>query len=703
MRSSRGSSWHGSVLRLVALLILGPWAAAAAQAGALWFSDPQGLHRVDTASSAVVANAPAHNVVALATSARDASAWVLTTGELMKIDASGAQLIDLDFPHLPAHFDLVRRIVIDSDDDSIWVAGGNVGFHLSANAGLLGAFVLRSQVEDIALAGDGTLWVMGDEELATFSSQGHLLSHADLSSTMQQASFLALDEANSAVWLGGSRKLFQISASLPVHTLHTITTPETIRAMALASDSSTLSVAGSNTLTAYRKDGTSAGSTSLAQLHLSNPQALAYDGSAQGLWLGHDRGLSRFSAAGQFVLTLPASVRVGAIGVAGGTSIVPLLVLVAPANNAVTNNPLLPIRLHYDAACGGQPCGYPSSVFAAYLLTATLNGTPIGGQFVFDPATNDAVYTPASRYADGVNRLVAFVTDGSGQVSATLNAQFTVDTVAPHFNALAPTDGTTVATSSVTLTGGLDDLTGHVLLESFSGASFAGANPQGTPFSYAITLQPGANAFRLTATDPAGNASVVSFTYVFSTLSITVTSPTDGATIDADRVTVTGTFSGAPTATIAVNGVAATVSGNTFTAADVPLHFGANTLTVTGSTAQGASATRTLTVTSTAPAITVTAPAQGATLGGDRVLVTGRIQAAPRAGANVNGVVASVDTAGNYYAVVPLTAGPNSLTATVTESVGLERDAQHHGETPADRRPRWSRRPTSPPASPRSR
>jgi putative adhesin/Big-like domain-containing protein/glucodextranase-like protein len=64
--------------------------------------------------------------------------------------------------------------------------------------------------------------------------------------------------------------------------------------------------------------------------------------------------------------------------------------------------------------------------------------------------------------------------------------------------------------------------------------------------------------------------------------------------------------------------------------------------------------------------ITVTSPFNGASIKGDRVLVKGRIQAPPHAGVTVNDVVAAVDSADNFYAVVPLQEGGNSLLATVT-------------------------------------
>jgi hypothetical protein len=116
--------------------------------------------------------------------------------------------------------------------------------------------------------------------------------------------------------------------------------------------------------------------------------------------------------------------------------------------------------------------------------------------------------------------------------------------------------------------------------------------------------------------------------------------------------------------------VAATVSGTTFAAADVPLHFGTNTLTASGTSPDGAHDTKSVTVVSTAPSVAIASPANGATIDAGSVLVRGAIQAVANSGVSVNGVVASVDAANNFLAVVPLAPGANTLTAKVTSPRG---------------------------------
>ena len=67
------------------------------------------------------------------------------------------------------------------------------------------------------------------------------------------------------------------------------------------------------------------------------------------------------------------------------------------------------------------------------------------------------------------------------------------------------------------------------------------------------------------------------------------------------------------------------------------------------------------------PPITITSPVNGPTVNDDLVLVTGRVSAPQYSGISVNGVVAFTDQNGNFYANnVPLAAGPNTVTATLT-------------------------------------
>lgn len=656
--------------RVFAFLALSLCWLSLAHAGAVWFSDAQGLHRIDTDTNTVVQNVPQQSIVALTLNQKDNTLWALTPDQLIKVDANGATLLRIDLKSLATNFNAARKLALDPSDDSVWIAGGNHIFHLDANGITLAGFASPAIVQDIALAQDQTLWVLGRNQLLHYSTQGGLLVSANLAGEMQQTNFLAIDDVNNVLWLGGGRKLVQIALALPVQTRLSLTTSEVISALTLVADSGTLWAVGQSALFGFSKNGAVVGQTSFAAKSIGNPQVIVADALSQSLWLGHEKGISRFDTTGQYIVSLPASVKVGAISTAP-SGIVPLLTLIAPADNARLTDPRTPISLHYDASCFGQPCNYPPSVFATYTLTATLNGQSIGNAFQFDAGSVNAIYTPPVRYAEGVNNFTAYVTDSAGRRSKTLTSQFTVDATPPNFLNVSPANGAVFLTPNITLQGSIDDPLGRVFLDNYSGATVSGPNPAGQNFSYSITLRPGINLFRLTATDAAGNTNSLPINFVYSTLTLSITSPVNGATVDTNKVTVTGTFSGASNPAITVNGVTAIISGSSFSAADIALRAGSNTITVIGTTPQGAQASQMLTVISSAPGITISSPANGATINSDSVLVSGQVQAPANSGVTVNGVIAIVDANNNFFANnVPLQLGSNNVTATVTTPSG---------------------------------
>src|SRR5207244_4576516 len=100
----------------------------------------------------------------------------------------------------------------------------------------------------------------------------------------------------------------------------------------------------------------------------------------------------------------------------------------------------------------------------------------------------------------------------------------------------------------------------------------------GACFWFPLCLPPCMTTYNLSATYPAGNVTVVVLHLTLATVSVSIASPPNGATINADTVTVSGTFQGPANTGITVNGIAAIVTGGTFIVAAVPLQPGANTL-----------------------------------------------------------------------------------------------------------------------------
>lgn len=160
---------------------------------------------------------------------------------------------------------------------------------------------------------------------------------------------------------------------------------------------------------------------------------------------------------------------------------------------------------------------------------------------------------------------------------------------------------------------------------------------------------------------------------------VSITQPTEGLLTKAASVNVSGTFSDESATTVTVNGVAAAVSGNTFTAS-VPLAEGANTLraVATDSAGNSAAATRGVTRDSTPPAVSITQPAAGFTTSAAAVTVTGTYSDQSATAVVVNGVPATLQ-GGAFSASVPVAEGPNTLTVVATDAAGNQAQATREG------------------------
>ncbi|MBL0037927.1 MAG: hypothetical protein IPP36_03975 [Nitrosomonadales bacterium] len=77
-----------------------------------------------------------------------------------------------------------------------------------------------------------------------------------------------------------------------------------------------------------------------------------------------------------------------------------------------------------------------------------------------------------------------------------------------------------------------------------------------------------------------------------------------------------------------------------------------------------------MTVTSTTPTLTIASPADGASINGDSILVSGTLLDPINTGVTVNGVVANVDNGKFYANNVSLQPGANTLTVIYTLADG---------------------------------
>ncbi|MBF0338616.1 MAG: hypothetical protein HQL05_12400 [Nitrospirae bacterium] len=111
-----------------------------------------------------------------------------------------------------------------------------------------------------------------------------------------------------------------------------------------------------------------------------------------------------------------------------------------------------------------------------------------------------------------------------------------------------------------------------------------------------------AGQYQITVKNPApGGGDSASYTFrVVAELSISITEPSDGATVDKVMTLVRGTFSWeSGDVGIVVNGVPAEVSGRQWYANNIRLAVGANTITATITDTSGNSKSRSITVNTT--------------------------------------------------------------------------------------------------------
>ncbi|HEU6453721.1 MAG TPA: RHS repeat-associated core domain-containing protein [Gemmatimonadaceae bacterium] len=151
---------------------------------------------------------------------------------------------------------------------------------------------------------------------------------------------------------------------------------------------------------------------------------------------------------------------------------------------------------------------------------------------------------------------------------------------------------------------------------------------------------------------------------------LTITAPPPGAITSQTTITVSGTISDQTATTVAVNGIAATVTNNASYTASVPLaNEGGNLLTVVATDASGrqTDSTRTVTRDTHAPSLAVSAPADGMVTKDPTITVSATASDETGVTVNTNGVPLTLGGNGTFSGTVSLVPGSNVLTTTATD------------------------------------
>jgi len=235
----------------------------------------------------------------------------------------------------------------------------------------------------------------------------------------------------------------------------------------------------------------------------------------------------------------------------------------------------------------------------------------------------------------------------------------------PTLAILDPADGMTVADSSLTVTGTATDAD----TVNVNGVPAALADES---FTATLVLEEGTNAVIATASNAFGTASQTIQVTLDAPPAIAITDPADGTLLVEAEIVVSGTVSDATgLASVTVNGVAADVVGDAFSAT-VTLAVGDTLITATATDTFGSSASDSITVTrGEAPILAISAPAEGVVLGTSPVTVTGSFSGTAPVEVTVEGTPATV-SGGTFSAEASLVEGTNPLTVTASNAFGAE-------------------------------
>ncbi len=327
------------------------------------------------------------------------------------------------------------------------------------------------------------------------------------------------------------------------------------------------------------------------------------------------------------------------------------------------------------ALFGEQPITVTGTVEDAHLTSVTVNGVDASldaGRFI---ATGVSL-------AEGDNPLVARATDALGRVTDSAVVTVELDTTAPTVSIDDPISGVVIDTPVITVTG-------HVSDPNLASVTVNGVTATVTDMEFSapgISLTEGDNTLVAEAIDQVGNTAVSpAVTVVLDTLPPTVaidTDPLPSLTADG-TVDVTGTVSDAHLAGVTVNGVTATVNGETFLAQGVTLAEGTNILIATAVDVldhSTDSAPVEIVRDSTPPEIEITSPVAGAELDVREITVEGTVRDAHLDRVTVLGVNATVVgdpvTGATWTAQVILPENYSDITARAVDVLDQITDAE---------------------------
>lgn len=274
------------------------------------------------------------------------------------------------------------------------------------------------------------------------------------------------------------------------------------------------------------------------------------------------------------------------------------------------------------------------------------------------------IFSAVVPLVEGTQDIVITATNPFGQVVETVSVDR--DRTPPTIVISTPSDGQGVTSETVTVTGDVSDASGIVALTVDGRPATVSAGA----FSLDVGLSLGPNEIVVSAVDGAGNAAEATLAVEQGPApTLAIDSPKDGQTLAVSPIRVVGAAAGVDAVT--VNGVSGTVENGRFSV-EVPLVDGqANLLVAEAQTPFGAISDQVEVFFGKPPVLSIVAPADGAQIDQDSVVVSGTVDDG-LAAVEVNGIAASVggDSPASFSATVPIFDGANLIAARAVDAQG---------------------------------
>src|SRR5712675_997546 len=166
---------------LFALFVLQAFESFAAPC--IWFADANSVKQINTDDNSIVVEVPMPAPRRLVMNDNDCSVWALRQSDrrLIKLDAAGSQVGNVDVTLLDPGLTAALRVRLDPFDNSLWVTDTRHVSHFNADATvLLGSFTTPADIKRLRIGMDQKLWVLGKRKLWRYNRQGKQLEERAL-------------------------------------------------------------------------------------------------------------------------------------------------------------------------------------------------------------------------------------------------------------------------------------------------------------------------------------------------------------------------------------------------------------------------------------------------------------------------------------------------------------------------------------------